>query len=143
MRHSIFALLVLAAACAPAAAPSPAPTATVTAEPSIAEQVVQRQLEAYNAHDIDAFLATYADDVKMYQHPDTLVTSGLEQARETYTRLFTSQPNIHAAIASRIVQGDYVIDHEVVTGFPGGREFRAVAIYQVKNGKIQNVWFLQ
>lgn len=34
-----------------------------------AEAVVQRQLEAYNARDLEAFVAQYADDVELYRPP--------------------------------------------------------------------------
>ena len=33
------------------------------------EQVVQAQLDAYNARNIDAFLATYAVDAQLFEHP--------------------------------------------------------------------------
>jgi hypothetical protein len=61
--------------------------------------------------------------------------------RNTYGKLFEREPDRKATIARRIVQGDYVIDHEQVSG--GGRKFTAVAVYRVKNGKINAVWFLK
>lgn len=112
-------------------------------ETSSPEQVVQAQLDAYNSHDIDAFMATYAPDLKLYAHPDRLTASGQEQVREQYGRLFANTPNLNARVATRIVQGSFVIDHEVVTGLPNGGEMRAVAIYEVRDGLIQNVWFLR
>ena len=33
------------------------------------EPPVQRQLEAYNAHDLTRFVAEYADDVRVYRMP--------------------------------------------------------------------------
>lgn len=110
---------------------------------SNAEQVVQAQLDAYNRRDIDAFMATYAPDLKLYAHPDRLTASGQEQVREQYARLFANTPGLHAEVANRIVQGSFVIDQEVVTGLPGGGEIRAVAIYEVRDGLIQNVWFVR
>lgn len=41
--------------------------------------VVQAQLDAYNAHDVAALLAIYADDVQQFQHPDTLLAQGSAQ----------------------------------------------------------------
>ena len=105
------------------------------------EKVVQEQLEAYNRHDVDAFLKTYSAEIKLYEFPDKEISSGLEPMRKTYGRLFEREPDRKAKIAKRIVQGDYVIDHEEVSG--GGREFKAVAIYRVKNDKITAVWFLR
>jgi hypothetical protein len=46
---------------------------TLLADPA---SVVQRQLDAYNAHDIGALLATYAEDARHFQHPATLLAAG-------------------------------------------------------------------
>jgi hypothetical protein len=114
-----------------------------SARPAEVEQVVQIQLEAYNRRDVDAFLNTYASDAKLYDHPDKLWASGLEQMRQAYSRLFKEAPNLKAKVANRIVQGEFVIDQEIVTGLPDNQEITAVAIYQVKGGKITNVWFVR
>ena len=50
--------------------------------------VVQRQLDAYNARDIDALLATYADDAQLFEHPAKLLASGAAQLRERFTARF-------------------------------------------------------
>ena len=107
------------------------------------EQVVQAQLEAYNSLDIDAFVATYADDVRIWNHPDELQLSGSEALRKSYGEFFAEAPNLRATVTRRIVQGNYVIDHEHVTGLPDGGDVRAVAIYEVREGKIQGVWFIR
>ena len=52
------------------------------------ESVVQTQLDAYNAHDLDAFVATYAEDVELFEHPSTLLASGHAQLRERYAPRF-------------------------------------------------------
>lgn len=41
----------------------------LTNDPS---SVVQRQLDAYNAHDVDALVETYAPDAQLYEHPAKL-----------------------------------------------------------------------
>ena len=40
------------------------------------EAVVQRQLDAYNARDIDALIAIYAADAQMFEHPAKLLAKG-------------------------------------------------------------------
>jgi hypothetical protein len=40
------------------------------------------------------------------------------------------------------VQGDVVIDKESITGV-GSNKFEATAIYQIKQGKITKVYFIQ
>ena len=44
--------------------------------------IVQHQLDAYNAHDVEAWMAIYSDDVQHFEFPSTLVASGAAQARE-------------------------------------------------------------
>jgi hypothetical protein len=105
------------------------------------EKVVQEQLEAYNRHDLDAFLKTYSPEIKLYEFPDKELSTGLDAMRKGYGEFFKAEPNVKATIAKRIVQGDYIIDHEQITG--ASRNFNAVAIYLVKDGKITKVWFLE
>jgi len=122
------------------AALSTAPYANAATDP---EAIVQAQLEAYNAHDIDAFVATYADDAQIFEHPAKLLAAGPAQLRERYTARF-KEPNLRAVVAKRIVMGNMVIDHERVTRtFPEGPGMlEAVAIYEVQSGKIAKVWLV-
>jgi hypothetical protein len=143
MRALLFAAAVLLSACAPAAGPAPAAGSTPAASASAAEQVVQVQLEAYNRRDLEGFLATYSPTIRIYAHPDRLLVSGLDEMRREYGEAFAAEPNGRARIATRMVQGNYVIDHEHVTGLSDGNEVRVVAVYEVRDGKIQNVWFLR
>ena len=108
-----------------------------------AERIVQQQLEAYNARDIDAFLATYSPDIKIYNHPNELRFSNLQEMRDRYSKMLKNTPNLHCEIVNRIVLGNHVFDQEKVTGFPDGRIIEAVAIYKVENGLIHRVWFVK
>ncbi len=106
--------------------------------------VVQQQLNAYNAGDIEAFLATYSPSIKIYNHPsDSLLMSGQDAMRERYGRLFTENPNQHCEILSRMVLGRFVVDHEKITGRRNPRIVYAIAIYEVRNGLIENVWLVR
>lgn len=107
------------------------------------EAVVQRQLEAYNARDINALLAIYADDAQQFEHPSTLLARGSEQLRERFTARF-QEPNLHATLLNRMVMGTTVIDHEKVTrAFPEGPgTIELIAIYEVLNDRIARAWFV-
>src|ERR1700722_3976258 len=107
------------------------------------EAVVQRQLDAYNARDIEALLATYAEDAQQFEHPSKLLASGSAQLRERFAVRF-KEPNLHAALIKRIVMGSVVIDQEKVTRtFPEGTgTIELVAIYEVQNGRIAKAWFI-
>lgn len=107
------------------------------------EVVIQRQLDAYNAKNIDAWLATYAPDAKQYEHPAKLVAAGHAEIRaRTAVRL--NEPDIHAQLISRSVMGKVVIDHEIVTGnlSEGKGKIELVCIYVVEDGLIQSASFI-
>ena len=107
------------------------------------ESVVQRQLDAYNARDVDALMATYSDDAQQFEYPATLLASGMAQVRERMTARFR-EPNLHARLIRRIVMGQVVIDHEEVTRtFPEGTgKIELVAIYEVRDGRISTARFI-
>ena len=116
-------------------------TQTSTEKPSEIEAIVQRNLDAYNARDIDAFMKDYTDDIKLYAYPNTLRTDGKEAMRKSYASWFEQTKDLRAFIKKRIVIGNKVIDEEQVTA--NGQVFNAVAIYEVENGKITKVTFIQ
>lgn len=103
------------------------------------EAVVQKQLDAYNAHDVDALLATYAPDAKQFEHPGKLLADGHAQIRERMAGRFQDK-RLHARLIRRVVMGDVVIDHEdVARTLPEGPgRVDLVAIYQVRDGHIQS-----
>lgn len=105
------------------------------------EHIVQKQLDAYNAKDIDAFLATYNDDVLIYDYPDTVRYKGKEAMRPYYDKKFKDEPNLFCEIKHRIVLGNKVIDEEYVTY--SDRIVKVISIYEVKNGKIAKVTFIR
>jgi imidazolonepropionase-like amidohydrolase len=111
--------------------------------PATPADIVQRQVNAYNARDIDAFLATYSADAKLYSLPEKLLTSGQDAMRKGYAKLFDASPYLHVRIARRMVLGNRVIDEEEVQGVgPAGKTMHAAAIYEVEQGKIARVWFV-
>jgi hypothetical protein len=107
------------------------------------EAIVQRQLDAYNARDMDAFLATYADDAELFEFPATSQTRGKEEMRKRYAPRF-SDTILHAVIVKRIVMGNVVIDHERVrVTLPAGPGvMEAIAIYEVSDGEIAKATFI-
>lgn len=105
------------------------------------EPIVQKQLDAYNDRDIDAFVNTYSDDIKVFDFPNQALFKGKDQMRERYTSFFNDTPDLHCEIKTRMVIGNKVIDEEYITA--NGTNFSAVAIYEVQNGKIVKVTFLR
>lgn len=103
--------------------------------------LVQRQLEAYNAQDIDAFLACYADDAELATLNGGVNQKGLGAIRQRHEDLFAQFPQNRAKLVNRIDLGTTVIDHEAVERSPGGETFEVAAIYTIRDGKITRVDF--
>jgi len=106
------------------------------------EHPVQKQLDAYNARDIDGFMQCWAADCEYYQFPSRLLAKGVAEVRERHGARF-KEPNLHGRLVQRIVAADLVVDQEVVTRtFPDGPgEVDVVAIYEVADGLIARAWF--
>jgi hypothetical protein len=107
------------------------------------EAVVQMQLDAYNARDIEKFMAAWADDAQYFEHPSTLLASGSVQIRERHLARF-KEPNLHGLLIKRMVAGNKVVDQERVTRtFPeGAGQIHVIAIYEVEGGRIAKAWFI-
>jgi imidazolonepropionase-like amidohydrolase len=109
---------------------------------STPENLVQQQVNGYNARNIDAFLEPYAEDVELYTFPSKLIGKGKEAMRKMYSNLFSTQPNLHCEITQRIINGMFVVDKEKITGHRPGVQTEATAIYEIKDDKISKVYFL-
>ncbi len=103
----------------------------------------QAQLDAYNAQDVDAFAAVFAENALVYSRlGDTLPSmQGREQIRERYAALFAEYPDNYSTLTGRLVQGNFVMDHEYLTG--RGEPVSIIAIYEVEDGEIVRCWFVR
>ena len=107
-----------------------------------AVDVVQRQVDAYNAHDLDRFVAEFSDTVVVYRLPATEpAIVGKVKFAEFYATQRFNLPYLHAEIVNRIVMGNKVIDHERITGVRT-KPFEMVVIYEIADHLIQRVWSL-
>lgn len=97
------------------------------------ESVVQRQLRAYNAHDLEAWLQTFHPDAEQFELHGPLLARGRDAIRERMRVRFT-EPDLHADLLSRTSMGGIVVDHERVTrNFPEGRgTIEMLCLYEVQ-----------
>ncbi|MFN3607484.1 MAG: SgcJ/EcaC family oxidoreductase [Hyphomonas sp.] len=103
--------------------------------------LIQRQLDAYNAQDIASFLACYADDADLANLNGGVNQKGLDAIRKRHEDLFAQFPKNRAKLVNRIDLGTTVIDHEAVERSPGGETFEVAAIYTIRDAKIVRVDF--
>lgn len=105
-------------------------------------ELAQQQLNAYNAHNLEAFLAPYADDVEAYEG-SKLLFKGKEAMRKEY-QFLQHTPGLYCRLLNRIVQGNTVIDHEEIWLSESAKNLQyGIAIYTISKGKIQKVQFIQ
>lgn len=107
----------------------------------IPEALVQAQLDAYNAHDLQAFMACYCDDIKVYRPPAAEpVLAGKAAFADFYATQRFNRPSLNAQVLNRMVLGNKVVDHERITGL-GDAPLEASAVYEIRGGLITAVWF--
>lgn len=105
-------------------------------------KLVQRQVNAYNERNIDAFLEPYAEDVEIYTFPDKLIYKGKDNMRKDYSDMFKKLTDLHCEITERIIQGNIIIDKESVSGIEKTK-IEGTAIYHIINNKIAKVYFIE
>lgn len=103
--------------------------------------LVQKQLNAYNMHDLEAFLAPYAEEVEIYDIPGGLKMKGKAEMREKYAFIRTT-PGLYCRLLNRMIQGNTVIDHEEIH-IQGSKNKYGIAVYKIENGKIRQVYFIR
>lgn len=102
-------------------------------------ELVDRQILAYNARDLDAFCAFYADDICIHElGSGMLLVDGMSAFRDRYRQRFAN-PGLQAVILNRIAIGAFVTDHEQIRGITDGLT-HAVVTYLVRDGLIRQVW---
>ena len=104
--------------------------------------MVARQTEAYNARDLQRFVAMYSEAVTIFRTPHAAPSLvGKAQLAAFYAAERFNKPGLRAEILNRMVLGDKVIEHERVWGI-GDAPLEVVVIYKVVGEKIERVWFV-
>jgi ketosteroid isomerase-like protein len=107
--------------------------------------VVERLLEAINAHDLDGMVACFADDYvnEWPAHPQRGFR-GSDQVRRNWSQSFAGVPDLRARLPRMVVDGDTVWTEWDIAGTRGdGAAFlmRGVSIFGVAGGRLAWVRF--
>jgi len=74
-------------------------------------EVVQRQFEAYNARDLEAFIANFSDDVRVFRPPSPEpALTGKQEFAHFYAEQRFNRPGLRAELLARTVMGNKVFD---------------------------------
>ena len=103
--------------------------------------VAQKQLDAYNAQDLDAYVSYFTEDCTVAPFHGAPTEIGREAIRARYAKAFAQFPQNKAYLKGRVAVGDTVVDHEWVERAPGGENFEVIAIYTFRDGLIARVNF--
>lgn len=110
--------------------------------PEKAANIIDNQLAAYNAHDLNKFLEFFHPDIETYNFPNQLDKRGLESLREAFSETFKAKP--HEKVVTRIIDRNNVIDQVDMTYQFMGYEItdRSTVIYTIEDGLIRRMTFL-
>ncbi len=105
------------------------------------DAVVQEQLDAYNARDVQRLSAVYGEHVRIFRPPriDPVLIGQAAVTRFYAAQRFTLA-QLHAELLHRIVLGSVIIDHRRIFGVTEN-PFEVVGAYEVRDAQIQSVWF--
>ena len=103
--------------------------------------VAQKQLDAYNAQDLDTYVSFFAGDCVVSGLNGTPTETSRDAIKARYAKAFAQFPENKAVLKNRIAVGNTVVDHELVIRAPGGEQFEIIAIYTFKDGLIARVDF--
>ncbi|WP_046758435.1 amidohydrolase family protein [Kordia jejudonensis] len=106
------------------------------------ENIVQRQVNAYNLGNVAAFLETYSDAIEIYTFPDILKEKGKENFKIGWEKLFEYYPDLHCKVVKRTVIGNTVIDEEQVK-YSDENYSKVVVIYKIVDEKIAKVYYVR
>lgn len=107
--------------------------------------VIQAQVDAYNARDAEAFANCYGESATVIGPDGSVMMTGREAITSVYGQLFAQSPDLRVEIGTRIVAGDWVVDEEDVSGinFEGmPAAMHALIVYHVKDGYIDRAQML-
>lgn len=118
----------------------PAPLLAQAQPDTLPIEVAKRQIETFNRHDLDGFMALYADDASIAEFPSgKVLTVGKAAIRERYAPVFKGATVPTVRVDPRVVDGVFVVDQERWEGRPGQRN-TAVWMYEIRGGLIRKAW---
>ena len=112
---------------------------TLQINPNI--DIAQKQLDAYNAQDLETYVSYFAEDCIVSGLNGTPTETSREAIKARYAKAFASFPQNKAYLKGRVATGNTVVDHELVIRAPGGEQFEIIAIYSFRDGQIARVDF--
>ena len=102
------------------------------------EEVINRQVAAYNAQQVEPCVACFADEAVIEREADGSRVAGRPALAANYAELFQKNPRNRCTILKRMIVGSHVVDEELIEGREGEGPYKTIIIYRVQGGLIQH-----
>ena len=104
--------------------------------------IVQRQMDAYNAHDAQAYTACFTPDAQFIRHPGITALSGHDEIYRNFAKFFRDHKDAKIRVLYRAQLGPTtVIEHQVTDG-ADKTPLVGLVIYKIQNGLIAAAWIV-
>ncbi|MFN7697950.1 MAG: nuclear transport factor 2 family protein [Deltaproteobacteria bacterium] len=103
---------------------------------------VEAQLEAYNARDVDRFVACFTEDVVVEDARGARLLEGRDAFRASYGAMFAASPGLHGRARARLRAGAGGVAEERGTG-RGPDELHVIVVYTLRDDLIAHVRILR
>jgi hypothetical protein len=107
--------------------------------------VVQANIDAYNTHDLDAYIATFTPAATFGQLGGRILLDSRDAMQGFYKQFFDARPSVHCEIKQRSVIGPFVIDLQEISdgklSTEGQPAMQAMVISEVREGRITKIWY--
>jgi hypothetical protein len=103
---------------------------------------VEAHVQAYNACDLDRFIACFSPDCVIEDARGNVVARGHDGLRARFGRVFEENPDLQCEVLHRARVGEYVVDEEHITGRYGGEQ-HGVVVSHVSGGLIDHQRYIR
>ena len=101
---------------------------------------VNRRIDAFNNHNLEAYLAAHHEDVLIFEYPDKAIGKGRSHLRRIFGPLIEQRIGkidvLHQTAIDKVVVSEELLSY-------GGPAVHIVAIYSVDGGKIYSVRLIE
>lgn len=87
-------------------------TSTTIMDEPLVMALATRQLAAYNAADLKAFVDCFHPEVVVLNADGSVAHRGKKAFRATYATMFATYTEVHAEVTKRMVLGEHLIEKE-------------------------------
>ena len=112
----------------------------VDSKPASPEAVLAANIAAYNAHDLEAYIATFAPAATFGQLGGRILLDSRDAMRGFYRQFFEARPTVRCEIKQRTVMGPFVVDLQEISD-DTQPPMQAMVISEVTEGRISKVWY--